>query len=74
MPMILTRRQLVLSALGASTIRQVSGQYNPGDTKLAHRLTAKSVTDDDLLFLQQIGLRMGPFRVWRRPEVSVRRN
>ncbi|MCU1261363.1 MAG: D-mannonate dehydratase [Bryobacterales bacterium] len=55
--MILSRRQLVLSALGASAIGQASGQENPGDTKLAHRLTAKSVTDDDLLFLQQIGLR-----------------
>ncbi len=27
-----------------------------GDIKLAHRLNATSVTDDDLLFLQQIGL------------------
>ena len=27
------------------------------NTKLAHRLVAKSITDDDLLFLQQIGLR-----------------
>jgi mannonate dehydratase len=54
--MILSRRQLVLSALGASAMGQAFGQENPGDTKLAHRLTAKTVTDDDLLFLQQIGL------------------
>jgi mannonate dehydratase len=27
------------------------------DTTLAHRLTTKSITDDDLLFLQQIGLK-----------------
>jgi hypothetical protein len=27
-----------------------------GDIKLAHRLNATSITDDDLLFLQQIGL------------------
>src|SRR5271163_3952446 len=55
--MILNRRQLVLSALGASAMGRVFGQENPGDTKIAHRLTAKSVTDDDLLFLQQIGLK-----------------
>jgi hypothetical protein len=55
--MILNRRQLVLSALGASAMGQVFGQGNPGDTKLAHRLTAKSVTEDDLLFLQQLGLK-----------------
>jgi len=36
---------------------QVFAQGSPGDTKLAHRLTAKSVSDDDLLFLQQIGLK-----------------
>ena len=29
---------------------------DPGNAKLCHRLDAKSVTDDDLRFLQQIGL------------------
>ena len=32
-------------------------QNETGGVKLAHRLDAKSTTDDDLLFLQQIGLR-----------------
>ena len=32
-------------------------EEDPANTKLAHRLDAKSITDDDLLFLQQIGLR-----------------
>ncbi len=32
-------------------------EHDPANTKLAHRLNARSVTDDDLLFLQQIGLR-----------------
>ena len=30
---------------------------DPGDIKLCHRLNARSVTDDDLRFLQQIGLK-----------------
>jgi mannonate dehydratase len=38
-------------------MEQAFGQDNLGDTKLAHRLTAKSVSDDDLRFLQQIGLK-----------------
>lgn len=32
-------------------------EQDPSNVKLAHRLDAKSITDDDLLFLQQIGLR-----------------
>jgi mannonate dehydratase len=55
--MILNRRQLLLSALGASAARPVFGQSDANNTKLAHRLTAKSISDDDLLFLQQIGLK-----------------
>jgi mannonate dehydratase len=55
--MILNRRDCLLSAaLGASAWHSSRGQ-NPKETiKLAHRLNASSVTDDDLLFLQQIGL------------------
>ena len=30
---------------------------DPANTKLAHRLNARTVTDDDLLFLKQIGLK-----------------
>ena len=33
-----------------------AAQDQAGDIKLAHRLNATSITDDDLLFLQQIGL------------------
>jgi len=57
--MIVNRRQLLLSALGATLTPQLSGQPNAADTgiKLAHRLNADSITDDDLLFLQQIGLK-----------------
>jgi mannonate dehydratase len=52
----LNRRQLILSAL-ASGAGRLLGQSDAGNIKIAHRLTAKSVTDDDLLFLQQIGLK-----------------
>jgi mannonate dehydratase len=33
------------------------GEYDPSNVKLCHRLDGRSVTDDDMHFLQQIGLR-----------------
>ncbi len=32
-------------------------EENPSNIKLAHRLNARNITDDDLLFLKQIGMR-----------------
>lgn len=55
--MILNRRQLILAALGAGAAQQAFSQNDANGIKLAHRLNAGSVTDDDLLFLQQIGLK-----------------
>jgi len=37
--------------------RHIIDEQDPLNIKLAHRLESKTVTDDDLLFLQQIGLR-----------------
>jgi mannonate dehydratase len=37
--------------------RRTPEEDDPGNTKIAHRLNARSITDDDLLFLKQIGLR-----------------
>lgn len=61
---MLYRRQFLKSMLvsGAmSLLAQAPAkravQDQTGDVKLAHRLNALSVTDDDLLFLQQIGLK-----------------
>ncbi len=54
--MILNRRQLLFSLLGAGAL-SAWGQDDPHNTKIAHRLTLKGLTDDDLLFLQQVGLR-----------------
>jgi mannonate dehydratase len=56
------RRQFLRSGFGMGGVplfaqhRRVIDESDPGNTKLCHRLDAKSVTDDDLRFLQQIGL------------------
>src|SRR6516162_5408136 len=56
------RRQFLHSAISAVGVplfaqnRRAIDESDPGNTKLCHRLDAKSVTDDDLRFLQQIGL------------------
>jgi mannonate dehydratase len=62
--MLPSRRELLQSALlaGAFPLRSqqrtpVLDEQDPLNTRIAHRLDAKSITDDDLLFLQQIGLR-----------------
>jgi mannonate dehydratase len=60
------RRTWLKSALSAAALplfAQKSGrpidEQDPQNVKLAHRLVAKNLTDDDLLFLRQIGLRWG---------------
>jgi len=35
----------------------VIGENDPANTKIAHRINARAVTDDDLLFFRQVGLR-----------------
>src|SRR5689334_6313546 len=62
--MLPDRRCFLKSALWSSAAPllaqhapNVWDEYEPGNVKLAHRVTANSVTDDDLLFLKQIGLR-----------------
>src|SRR5689334_24891806 len=51
----------VLCAPGvAFAQRRVSGvidEYDPGNVKLCHRVDARRLTDDDMQFLRQIGLR-----------------
>jgi mannonate dehydratase len=42
--------------LAQSRVRAIP-EDDAGNVKLAHRLNARTLTDDDLLFLQQIGLR-----------------
>ena len=56
--MTLNRRQVLLSAVGVASIPRVSAQQDDdNNTKIAHRLNADSLTDEDLLFLQQVGLK-----------------
>src|ERR1700736_4723612 len=62
--MIRNRRQFLKSTLCAGALPLLAqqransiGEDEAGNIKLAHRLDAKAITDDDLLFLQQIGLR-----------------
>ena len=43
-------------AAAASPLLAVD-EHEPSNTKICHRLVAKSITDDDLLFLKQIGMR-----------------
>src|SRR5260370_10218720 len=56
---------LVLAAgsrLGLAQRRRLD-EYDPANTKIAHRVSAR-ISDDDLLFLKQIGMR------WARVEVG----
>lgn len=48
----------VSAGLGsAARSTQPLDEHDPSNTKLAHRINARTITDDDLLFLKQIGLR-----------------
>lgn len=51
--MALSRRQWIGSLVCAGALPLLAQRDN---TKIAHRLNAKGLTDDDLLFLRQIGL------------------
>jgi mannonate dehydratase len=56
----------MLYALGAIAMKGLGQEEDPNNIKIAHRLDASSISDDDLLFLQQIGLK------WVRLEFGVR--
>src|SRR5262245_41431500 len=55
------RRQFMHFAAGlplaAWAQRRTIDESSPDNIKVCHRLNAQSITDDDLRFLQQIGLR-----------------
>jgi len=69
-----SRRDLLGVGVGAAAVSlglgsaarstQPLDEHDPSNTKLAHRINARTVTDDDLLFLKQIGLR------WARVEFA----
>src|SRR5260370_36648607 len=85
---VMKRRQffkecLVLAAgsrLGLAQRRRLD-EYDPANTKIAHRVSAR-IRDDDLLFLKQIGMRWArvefgegvtPFRVIRAKQERLMR-
>ena len=55
------RNFLSLVALGGSRVRSWTAirEDDPKNTKICHRINARQISDDDLLFLKQIGLRYG---------------
>src|SRR5262245_17354509 len=60
------RRQFLQSTLAAAGLplagwgqRRAIDESSPDNIKICHRLNAQSVTDDDLHYLQQIGVRRG---------------
>ena len=58
----MNRRQftsLLPCAPAAFAAGRVIAEDDPSNTKICHRINARSVTDDDLLFFKQIGLRYG---------------
>src|SRR5437016_14468529 len=66
------RRREFLTAIAAPLVSRYSfaqkvpiDEFDPSNTKLAHRLDARGITDDDMLFLQQIGMR------WARVEFGA---
>jgi mannonate dehydratase len=55
---MLSRRSLLkLGLASAASPLLAIDEHAASNTKICHRLVAKSITDDDLLFLKQIGLR-----------------
>ncbi|MBV6431151.1 MAG: Mannonate dehydratase [Bryobacteraceae bacterium] len=60
-----TRRRLLQSALlpacapasAQSAKGALIGEYDPSNIKLSHRMPIRTMTDEDLLFLRQIGIR-----------------
>jgi mannonate dehydratase len=62
------RRRLLAGAgmlLPALRAAGAIGEYDPANLKIAHRLNGRTITDDDMHFLQQIGLK------WARVEFGA---
>lgn len=49
----------LIPAMALSATKPPLSEDDPSNAKICHRIDARSVTDDDLLFLKQIGLRWG---------------
>ncbi|MBK7929072.1 MAG: mannonate dehydratase [Bryobacterales bacterium] len=84
------RRSLLASLPAAALAQSLPNQrglkrkiaeHDPANTKLSHRMPIKNMTDEDLLFLQQLGLRWAriefgsdaPFEFMRDTQARLRR-
>lgn len=53
-----SRRALLSMPLARSAAgKKVIDEYDPANTKLSHRMVIRSLNDDDLLFLKQLGIK-----------------
>lgn len=53
-----SRRALLSMPLALSAAsKKVIDEYDPANTKLSHRMVIRSLNDDDLLFLKQLGIK-----------------
>ena len=52
-----SRRQLLTLLAAPSLAAAAINEYDPQNIKLSHRMPIRSITDDDLLFLPQLGIR-----------------
>jgi len=50
-------RRVVLSLPLAAASKKTIDEYDPANIKLSHRMVIRSLSDDDLLFLRQLGIR-----------------
>ena len=51
------KRRDLLALIPAASLGARIAEDDPKNAKICHRINARSITDDDLLFLRQIGLR-----------------
>jgi mannonate dehydratase len=47
----------LMAAAAAAQSRKAIDEYDPGNIKIAHRLPIRGMSDDDMLFLKQIGMK-----------------
>src|SRR5712675_1909449 len=53
---MLSRRTVFALPLAAAAAPRLD-EYDPGNIKISHRMPIRGMTDDDLMFLKQLGIR-----------------
>ncbi|MFN9895865.1 MAG: hypothetical protein ACK58M_21890 [Acidobacteriota bacterium] len=79
---MLSRRLFSLAASAAALHAQLPNQrgpgpkideYDPANTKLSHRMPSRSLSDADVLFIQQLGIRWARIEFGADASVEVMR-